>query len=215
MKSVLLTGFEPFDRETVNPSIEAVLAVEAAGICGVRLVTAELPCAFDTSAEQMRRLLEQHRPDLIVAVGQAGGRTELTLERVAINLDDARIPDNAGAQPIDRPVVAGGPAAYFSSLPLKATVQALRKGGIPASVSYTAGTFVCNHLFYALMHEVATLQRVCRAGFVHVPYLPAQAAAHPGQPSMALATMVEGLRLVVSTALSVAQDTRESAGQLH
>jgi len=135
---------------------------------------------------------------------------------VAINVDDGRIGDNAGHQPIDQPVVAGAPAAYFSTLPIKAMVRDLRAAGIPAAVSNSAGTFVCNHLFFGLMHRAATRPVPgMRAGFIHVPYLPEQAARLPGQPSMALATLVAGLRVAVATALAVRQDIRETDGRLH
>ena len=155
--------------------------------------------------------------------GPGGGRSEITPERVAINVDDARIPDNAGRQPVDTAVQLQGPTAYFSTLPIKAMVRNLRTEGIPASVSNTAGTFVCNHVFYALMHHLAQATtkdgrpqaREARGGFIHVPALPELAARHPGMPSMALATQVRGLQVAIETALSVADDVREVGGALH
>ena len=135
---------------------------------------------------------------------------------MAINVDDGRIGDNAGHQPIDQPVVAGAPAAYFSTLPIKAMVRDLRAAGIPAAVSNTAGTFVCNHLFFGLMHRIATRPVAgMRGGFIHIPYLPAQVAQRPGLPSMALDTVVAGLRIAIATALAVREDVRETGGQLH
>ena len=147
-----------------------------------------------------------------MALGQAGGRTDLSLERIAINVDDARIPDNAGAAPTDEPVVAEGPAAYFSTLPIKAMVAALRAQGIPASVSQSAGTFVCNHLFYALQHRLAG--GGVRSGFMHLPLLPEQAARSPGQPSMPLQTMLTGVRIALATALTTRHDLRSGGGAL-
>ena len=218
---VLITGFEPFDRDSVNPSWEVARALdgwcpEAGGVSG--LVTAvRLPCVFGAAIEALAAAFETHRPALVVGLGLAGGRSELTPERVAVNMDDARIPDNAGRQPIDAPVFPGGPAAYFSTLPIKAIVRELRSGGVPSSVSNTAGSFVCNHVFYGLMHLLATRHASlsARGGFVHVPALPEQAARQPGMPSMALAEQVRGIRVLVETALKVREDVRETGGQLH
>ena len=213
---VLLTGFEPFDRETVNPSWEAVRALDGWRVGGAVVHARRIPCVFGTALRALDAAIDELQPQLVVAVGQAGGRSELMPERVAINVDDGRIGDNAGHQPIDQPVVAGAPAAYFSTLPIKAMVRDLRAAGIPAAVSNSAGTFVCNHLFFGLMHRAATRPVPgMRAGFLHVPYLPEQAARLPGQPSMALATMVAGLRVALATALAVREDIRETGGRLH
>ena len=214
---VLVTGFEPFEQDTVNPSWEVARALHGAVIEGAEVHAVQLPCVFGRAIERLDQALADVQPTLVIGLGLAGGRAEWTPERVAINVDDARIPDNAGGQPIDAPVVMDAPAAYFSTLPIKALVQALRDAGVPASVSQTAGTFVCNHVFYALMHRLATVPALAaaRGGFVHVPLLPAQAARHPGQPSMALATQVEALRVALRTALVVGADLRETGGKLH
>lgn len=208
---VLLTGFEPFDGEVSNPSWDAVDAVRPDGY---RLTRLRLPCVFGDSVAALREAMAGRRYDVVVCVGQAGGRVGVTPERVAVNLDDARIPDNAGARPVDEPVVPGGPAAYFTGLPVKACVAALEAEGIPASVSHTAGTFVCNHVFYALMHLVATEHPGVRAGFVHVPYAPEQAGARE-HPSLPVATTARALELIVRTALHTSTDLRTSAGTLH
>ncbi len=210
--TLLLTGFAPFGGEDLNPSWEAVRRLDGERLGDLTVVAAQLPTEFGTALEMLDDLLDRHRPTLVVAVGQAGGRAELSLERIAINVDDARIPDNAGRQPIDEPVVAGGPAAYFSTLPIKAMVHALRAAGIPAAVSQTAGTFVCNHVFYGLQHRLQGTG--VRGGFIHIPYLPAQAAAQPGAPSMALETLVAGLRLALTCAATTGEDLREGGGQL-
>lgn len=214
-KTVLLTGFEPFDGESINPAWEAVKALNGCDIApGYRLVSRQLPCVFHQSLAALGAILDELQPVLVIAVGQAGGRVDITLERVAINLDDARIPDNAGRQPIDTQVVEGGPAAYFSTLPIKAMLLALREGGIPASVSQTAGTFVCNHLFYGLMHALRDSSHT-RAGFVHIPYLPEQAARFPGAASMSAEQVTAALRIMAATALRVDQDLVIGAGALH
>jgi pyroglutamyl-peptidase len=174
-----------------------------------------MPVRFDTLDDALIAAIEDVKPSLVVCVGQAGGRPELSIERVAINVDDARIPDNDGKQPIDAPVVAAGPAAYFSTLPIKAIVRALRDAGIPASVSQTAGTFACNHIFYALSHYIATRAPQLRGGFVHIPYSPQQAAHHPGQPSLATPVVIDALKVIVQTSLALSSDVRETGGALH
>jgi pyroglutamyl-peptidase len=215
-RSILLTGFEPFDRDTVNPSWEVARALDGWVCEGAEVKAMQLPCVFGRAIEALDGALDEG-PALVVALGLAGTRAEISPERVAINVDDARIPDNAGRLPIDVPVMAGAPAAYFSTLPIKAIVRDLRAAGVPASVSNTAGTFVCNHVFFALMHRLATRPELAwtRGGFVHLPCLPEQAARLPGVPSMALATQVEGLRTLLRTALTVRQDVRESGGKTH
>jgi pyroglutamyl-peptidase len=210
-RTVLLTGFQPFGGEQVNPSWQAVSALHGTRIAGHRVVARELPVAFGASLKALRAALKETQPALVICVGQAGGRAQLSLERVAINVDDARIPDNAGQQPVDAPVIADGPAAYFSTLPIKAMRQALNAAGFPAEVSQTAGTYVCNHVFYGLMHALRR-QRAVRAGFIHIPYSPAQASAHPGAPSMATDTVTEALRLSVQVALKTRTDLRLAAG---
>lgn len=205
--SILLTGFEPFDGAAVNPSWEAVRLVP-----GVRAV--QLPCVFGQSLERLRTAVLEHDPAVIVCVGQAGGRPDVTVERVAVNLDDARIPDNAGRQPIDEPVVRGGPAAYFATLPVKACVAAARTAGVPASVSHSAGTFVCNHLFYGLMHLIATESPGVRGGFVHVPFAPEQVLGR-GEPSMPVTMAAGALTAIVTAAVSVRSDLRLVGGSLH
>lgn len=210
--TVLLTGFEPFGGDARNPSAEIARALQGRVIRGRRVVGVVLPCAFKASTAMLHRLLREHCPELVIATGLAGGRAEVAVERIAINVQDARIPDNAGAQPVDRPVVAGGPAAYWSTLPVKAIVARLRRDGLPAGVSQTAGTFVCNHVFYFLMHALRR-QRKVRGGFIHVPWLPEQ--AEPGGPAMPLETMVNAIAAAIETALTVRRDPRTPAGATH
>jgi pyroglutamyl-peptidase len=210
--TVLVTGFDPFGGDTVNPSWMAVQGLHGRQIGGHRIVGAQLPTVFGDALGTLRELLAELHPVLVVCLGQAGGRGALSLERVAINVNDARIADNAGAQPVDTPVVAGGPAAYFTSLPIKAMLAALLAEGINAEVSQTAGTFVCNHVFYGLMHELATRPalRLTRGGMIHVPWLPGQ-----GQPSMRLDEVVEGVKLAIACALVTVTDIRKEAGALN
>ena len=211
----LLTGFDPFGGEALNPSWLAVSALDGEVIAGHRVVAVQLPTAFGRAAAALRAALRRHRPALVLCVGQAGGRSRLSLERVAVNMIDARIADNDGAQPVDVPCVKGAPAAYFATLPIKAMLRALHDAGVPAEVSNTAGTYVCNHAFFVLMHALAQSAGGARGGFLHIPYLPAQAARHPGAPSLALATVVEGLRVALDAALRTRRDRALGAGALH
>jgi pyroglutamyl-peptidase len=213
--TVLLTGFEPFAGERVNPSREIVRALDGEVLDGHRVVTAVLPVAFAATAPMLEALLETHRPALALATGQAGGRSELAIERIAANLVDARIADADRQQPIDEPVIAGAPAAYFSTLPVKAMLARLRALGIPATLSQSAGLYVCNQVFFALAHLVATRHPGVRAGFIHLPWLPEQAARHHGQASMALETMVAGVRAALECAIATRQDLRIAGGDTH
>lgn len=214
MKTVLITGFEPFGGEQVNPSWEVVSRLDNAIIAGCRVVACQLPCVFGESLTVLNAAIDALSPSLVLAVGQAGGHADITVERVAINIDDARIPDNRGKQPVDEPIVAQGPAAWFSTLPIKAMVAAMREAGVPASVSQTAGTFVCNHVMYGLLHKLNDRPEV-KGGFIHIPYLPEQAAAHPGAPSMAAATVRQALEIAITTALQVENDIAVTGGATH
>lgn len=214
MRTVLITGFEPFDGEAVNPSWEVVSRLDNAIIGGCRVVARQLPCVFGEALIELNAAIDVLSPTLVLSVGQAGGRTDISVERVAINVDDARIPDNRGNQPVDTPIVRNGPAAWLSSLPIKAIVSALRDAGIPASVSQTAGTFVCNHVMYGLLHKLSGMPEA-KGGFIHIPYLPQQAAARPGAPSMAAETVRQGLELAIATALQVENDIQVTGGATH
>jgi pyroglutamyl-peptidase len=204
----LVTGFEPFDNDPLNPS-SAALAHLPGRLGELEVETRVLPCVFGEALRVLREAAASIKPDIVLCVGLAGGRAELSLERVAINVDDARIPDNDGNRPIDVPVIAEGPPAYFSGLPIKAAVAELRRAGLPAGVSNSAGTFVCNHIFYGVMHLAA--EAGFRAGFLHVPYLPEQ-AAHPGAPSMALADIARGIEIILSVTAGRSVDIAVSEG---
>ena len=216
IKTVLLTGFEPFNGATINPAWEAVRALEGWQGDGFQVEVRQLPCVFGDAIEDLTALIDELHPDVVIAVGQAGGRPDISVERVAINVDDASILDNGGQQPVDTAIAADGPAAYFSTLPIKAIVHALRERGLVAGVSQTAGTFVCNHVFYGLMHHAAGQAQPIKAGFIHVPFLPEQAAARPdAPPSMALEDIIAGVKLAVEVTLGVDTDLREAGGATH
>jgi pyroglutamyl-peptidase len=214
MQTILITGFEPFNGDTINPSLEVARLLSSHRAEGVRLATAVLPVSIARIESALREAVSEHHPDAVIAVGQASTRVDISIERVAINIDDFRIPDNDGAQPVDMPVIPGGPAAYFSTLPIKAITQRLRAAGVPAQVSQSAGTFLCNHTFYLLCHLAATRYPAMRAGFIHVPPLPQQAAPNLGQSSMALETIVAGLKIAIETVRDVSADLHLSEGQI-
>jgi len=214
-KIILLTGFEPFNKESINPSWEAVRALQGWHEGDFVVHARQLPCVFGRALKVVHQAVEELQPSIVIAVGQAGGRVDISVERIAINIDDAPIPDNQHRQIVDQPIINGGPAAYFSTLPIKAIVHELRAAGLPASVSQTAGTFVCNHVFYGLMHQAHEWGTTMRAGFIHIPYLPQQAALHPGAASMKLEDLVEGLRIAVRTTLAHTVDVREAGGLTH
>ncbi|AKA39635.1 pyroglutamyl-peptidase I [Yersinia ruckeri] len=214
MKNVLITGFEPFDGERVNPSWEVVRQLNDLMLGGVRVVARQLPCVFGEALTALNVAIDELQPALVLAIGQAGGRADMTIERVAINIDDARIPDNKGQQPVDQPIIDAGPAAYFTRLPIKAMVQGIRDAGIPASVSQTAGTYVCNHVMYGLLHRLNQSGNV-KGGFIHIPYLPEQAVNHPGAPSMSAQSVLVALELAISIALQIDHDLQIAGGAIH
>ncbi len=216
---ILVTGFEPFGGQSLNPSWEVARALHGLQLQGAMVVAVQLPCVFAQALPALQQALMQHTPDIVLALGQAEGRCDLSVERIAINVMDARIPDNAGAQPIDVPVIAGGPASYFSTLPIKSLVAGLRASGFPASVSQTAGTFVCNQVFYALQHTLAG--QGVHSGFVHLPLLPEQAAHWPGPSlpswplSLQLAAVKQALDLLVAHRLQGGDDLPLGGGTLN
>jgi pyroglutamyl-peptidase len=203
---ILITGFEPFGGEIVNPSWEVAKQLDGLIVAGAQLVAVQLPCVFSKSLLALSDALEAHHPNMVLSLGQADGRSDFSIERVAINVCDARIPDNEGAQPIDEPVVPDGPAAYFSSLPIKKMAAALKAQGFPAAISQTAGTFVCNQVFYGLQHALAG--KGTMSGFVHVPLMPVQAAkrAGPSLASMSTETLQAALLCALETMVRHSQE---------
>ena len=195
--TILITAFEPFQQETVNATMEA-LSLLPDSVCGHTLIKRTIPVVFGKAVEAVTALVDDLRPEAVICLGQASGRADVTPERVAINVMDARIPDNAGEQPVDAPIREDGPAAYFSTLPVKAMVQAMKEAGVPASLSNTAGTFVCNDLMYGLLDHLARTGRNIPAGFIHIPATPAQAVERP-TPSLAPETVAKGLAAAIGT----------------
>ncbi len=193
---ILITAFEPFQQETINATMEALTLLPDA-IPGATLTKRVLPVEFGRSVDCIRGLVEELAPDAVVCLGQATGRAEVTPERVAINVSDARIADNAGRQPADEPIRGDGPAAYLSTLPVREMIAAMKEAGVPASLSNTAGTFVCNHLMYGLLDHLAIAGRHIPAGFIHIPATPAQACLRPS-PSLAAETVARGLEAALA-----------------
>lgn len=198
---ILLTAFDPFGGESINPAEEAVKLATSPE--GVELYKLTVPTVFGKAEKTVIAEIERVHPDAVIMIGQAGGRSGITPERVAINVDEAKIADNEGNIPASQPIISDAPAAYFSTLPIHAITEVLNKGGITSSISNTAGTFVCNHLMYSVLHYAAQRYPKMRAGFVHVPYLPTQTAGKSeGTPSMPLETIVRGLEIILSAVAS-------------
>ena len=208
---ILLTAFTPFDGERINPALEAVKLVKDR-IGNLLIVKLEVPTVFGKSIDTVRDAIEREKPDFVLSIGQAGGRAEITPERVAINLDDARIPDNEGNQPIDEPIYPDGENAYFSTLPVKAMVEAIRKEGLPSSLSNSAGTYVCNHLMYGVLYYLDK-RPVIKAGFIHVPYIPEQTKNKKEMPALELSEIVRGLEAAITAIAINGTDKKLAYGQ--
>lgn len=211
---VLITGFSPFGGEKINPAYEAVKGLED-NLNGVIIIKTEISTVFNKSIDELDKIIGTENPDIVICVGQAGGRFDLTIERVAINLDDARISDNDGNQPLDVKIFDDGENAYFSSLPIKAIVQRIRQNGIPASVSNTAGTFVCNHLMYGLLYLIDKKYPKVRGGFIHVPFSPEQVTSKGNLPSMSIENITKGLKIAIEASLEYIEDIKTAEGKTH
>ena len=214
MKKILVTSFEPFGGEKVNPSQLAVAELPDE-IDGAKIIKQVLPVVFDKSIDILYERLKQEKVEAVICVGQAGGRSEITVERVAININDAPIGDNVQNQPIDQPIFPDGPTAYFSTLPIKTIVQKCNEIGIPTAISNTAGTFVCNHLMYGACHYATLHQPTLKAGFVHIPFIPEQTVDKPHMPSMLKGDIVAGLVALIQTVIEVDQDVLITGGATH
>ena len=211
MKKILMAGFEPFGQDKINPALEAVKLLNGKEINGGIIISCEVPVVRYKSVDVVVEAIKKHQPDIVITIGQAAGRAEITPERIAMNIDDYRIPDNEGNQVIDEPVIEEGPAAYFSTLPIKAMVEALQLKNIPAQVSNTAGSFVCNHIFYGVQHYLVGSK--ITHGFVHIPLLPEQAQG-TDHPSLPLTTIVEGLAILAQAALDNKEDKAIGGGTI-
>ena len=193
---ILVTGFEPFGGEQRNPSAEVVECLPKR-ISDSEIIKLILPVVRGKASSAIQNAVEKFCPDAVLSIGQAGGRTGISVERVAVNLDDYRIPDNEGNQPVEEPVVSGGPDGYFCTVPVKQMVSAIQAAGISAQQSLSAGTFVCNHVMYATLHFLAEKYPTIKFGFIHIPYLPEQAADKPGQPSMSLELSAKAIETAI------------------
>lgn len=211
---ILITGFDPFGGESINPALEAVKLMKDE-IAGAKIVKLEIPTVFGKSVEKVHEAMQKEKPDVVLSIGQAGGRFGVTPERVAINVDDARIPDNEGNQPVDTPIFADGEPAYFSSLPVKAMVEAIKAKGLPSSLSNSAGTFVCNHVMYGVLYYIHKQFPGVRGGFIHVPFIPSQVVAKANVPSMALADITESLEAAVEAIVKNQKDIHAVGGEIH
>ena len=210
---VLITGFDPFGGENINPALEAVKQLPDT-IEGAEVIKLEIPTVFRKSLEKIEENIIKHNPDVVISIGQAGGRVGITPERVSVNIDDARIPDNEGNQPIDAPIFEDGDNAYFSTLPIKAMVKEMNDNGIPGSLSNTAGTFVCNHVMYGVLYMAVKKYPNIKSGFIHVPYIPSQAAAKVNQPSMSINDIIKGLSLCIKAIVNNDSDIKTVGGEI-
>lgn len=213
---ILVTGFDPFGGEPINPALEAVKGL-ADTISGAEIIKLEIPTVFGKSAEVVKAAMEKHHPDVVLNIGQAGGRFAISPERVAINIDDARIPDNEGNQPVDIAIQEDGAPAYFTQLPIKAMVTQMKEAGIPANVSNTAGTFVCNHIMYQVHYLIEKEYPAVKGGFIHVPYIPEQVIEKAGQPFMSLTDMTKGLTAAIEAIVLYdgKEDLKAVGGAIH
>ncbi|ATH59321.1 MULTISPECIES: pyroglutamyl-peptidase I [Staphylococcus] len=211
---ILVTGFDPFGGDTINPALEAVNLLPYE-IQGHTIEKLETPTVFNKSKVTIENKLKATHFDIVLAIGQAGGRFELTPERIGINIDDARIPDNEGNQPIDEMIQSSGDAAYFSNLPVKRMTEAIKTAGVPARLSNTAGTFVCNHILYQLGFLQATQFPNIKFGFIHVPFIPEQVTDKPEQPSMSIQTIAKGLKAALEAIIESDEDIKVALGETH
>ena len=214
---ILVTGFDPFGGEKINPALETIKRLPDA-VLGARIIKLEIPTVVGKSLAKIQGAVEKENPDVVLSIGQAGGRSEITVERVGINIDDCRIPDNEGNQPIDEPIVAGGPSAYFVTVPIKAIVEKIKANKIPASISNTAGTFICNHVCYGVAHLAAARTaagKPMKSGFIHIPFLPEQVIGKPAlTPSMSLETIVSGITHALEAIVEHDSDIKVSGGKI-
>ncbi len=208
---ILVTGFDPFGGEPINPAIKSVKRLPD-NIAGAEIIKLEIPTVRKKSLEKIEKAINEHNPDVILSIGQAGGRFDISIERIGINLDDFRIPDNEGNQIIDEPIFPDGENSYFVKLPVKAMVQNVQKNNIPASVSYTAGTFVCNHVLYGVLYLIEKKYKGKKSGFIHIPFLPQQVVDKRNTPSMELNTIVKGLTAAIEAIVKNNEDIKEVGG---
>lgn len=215
MMKILVTGFDPFGGEKINPAFEAVKLLPET-IDGHEIIKLEIPTVFNKSIDTVVKKINEVNPDIVLAIGQAGGRFEVTPERIAINVDDARIPDNEGNQPLNQAIYKDGETAYFSTLPVKAMVEAIKEAGVPSSLSNTAGTFVCNHVMYGILYHIATIPEFAgkKGGFIHVPFMTEQIVGRVNTPSLSLEQITKGLNAAITACIKNNDDVEVVAGKI-
>ncbi len=212
---IMITGFDPFGGESVNPAYEAIKLLPDE-IGGAKIIKLEVPTVFKKAGEALKAGIEAYQPDAVICVGQAGGRSGMSVEKVAINFVDARIPDNEQNQPVDQIIEEDGETAYFATVPVKAMTAKMRENGIPAFVSYTAGTFVCNELMYELLYMIDKKYPKIRGGFIHVPFAMGQTVDKPnGTPAMSLESIAQGLEYAVLAVIENEEDISQAMGTTH
>lgn len=214
---ILVTGFDPFGGEKINPALETIKLLPK-DVLGANIITREIPTVIGKSLAAIQKAVEKENPNVVLSIGQAGGRADISVERIGINIDDYRIPDNEGNQPIDEPVISGGPDAYFVTIPIKAIVEKIRAYNIPASISNTAGTFICNHVCYGAAHLAAVRTaagKPMKSGFIHIPFLPEQVIGKPAfTPSMSIETIVRGITAALEAIVEHRTDIKVSGGKI-
>lgn len=211
---ILISAFDPFGGDLINPALEAVKLMKDE-ISGAQIVKLEVPTVFNKCIDKVVEAIHKEKPDVVLNIGQAGGRFDVTPERVAINVDDARIKDNEGKQPIDKPIYEDGEPAYFATLPVKAMVKEIKAAGLPSSLSNSAGTFVCNHLMYGTLYNVQKIDKNIKAGFIHVPFIPEQVVGRPAPaPSMSIADIARALEAAVKAIVENEQDISTAEGKI-
>lgn len=211
---ILVTAFDPFGGESVNPALEAVKKLPDT-ILGAEIIKQELPTVFTRSIHVLEKAIDEIKPDVVLSVGQAGGRFDITVEKVAINLQDASIPDNDNEQPLDEKVFEDGENAYFATIPVKRIVERINKKGIPASISYTAGTYVCNNIMYAGLYFIEKKHLNIKGGFIHVPFIPQQAVGKRNTASMSLNDIASALEEAIKAIIENNEDIKEIGGATH
>ena len=211
---LMVTAFDPFGGDKINPALEAVKLVRSE-LFDAEIIKVEIPTVFGKSIQTALAAMEEHHPDVVFCIGQAGGRYDMTPERVAINVDDGRIPDNEGNQPVDSVIFEDGEPAYFSMLPIKAMVQAMKESGIPASVSNTAGTYVCNHIMYGVLYHIHKGFPGMRGGFMHVPFTTEQVLTRPNTPSLSSEQIARGIEVAIQAIIDNPVDISMIGGKEH
>lgn len=210
---ILVTGFDPFGGEKVNPSFEIIKKLKS-DIAGAQVIKLEVPTVFKKSIKLVEEAIEKENPNIVLSIGQAGGRAAISIERIAINIDDARIQDNENNQPVDLTIDPEGLPAYFATIPIKSIVYAIKNQGIPASISDSAGTFVCNHIMYGILNYIYKNSLKIKSGFIHIPFLPEQVIDKANTPSMSLEIMLMAIETAITAIVTTDEGINASEDSL-